>query len=142
VPLNVLVAVAGAESGWHPWALNIDGRETYCRSRSEASSTMSSTDNVDVGLMQINYRLWGRRLGVTKEQLLEPSTNLLEGARILRSCLGTALRRLTPTGTGYRKRLWHCIGAYHSPHRRERARYDRRVYATYLDYLSRFAAIH
>ena len=38
VPLQVLIAVAGAESGYHPWALDIEGRQVFCKSRAEAET--------------------------------------------------------------------------------------------------------
>src|SRR2546425_12607976 len=48
VPLELLVAVVGAESGYHPWALNIAGRQVYCQTRDEAVRMLASvtTDNV------------------------------------------------------------------------------------------------
>src|SRR5690242_18348021 len=79
VPRDLLVAIAGAESGFHPWALNIDGRQVYCHSRDEAERLLATTDKVDIGLMQINWPFWGPRLGLSKDQLLNPRTNLLYG---------------------------------------------------------------
>src|SRR5262249_53686439 len=83
VPLALLAAIAGAESAYHPWALNESGQQIYCHSRAEAETIMTAvnSEDVDIGLMQINYRLWGRRLGLTREQLLDPRINLLAGAR-------------------------------------------------------------
>ena len=83
VPLEVLVAVAGAESGYHPWALDIEGRQVFCKSRAEAEDVLANTatTNVDIGVMQINWRFWGPRLGVAKNDLLDPRINLLMGAQ-------------------------------------------------------------
>lgn len=123
VPLDVLVAIAGAESGFHPWALNIDGHEVYCHSREEAEQRLATDDRVAIGLMQINWRYWGKRLGRTKLELLDPETNLIYGARILKE----GLRR---AGS-----IWLRISNYHSGSFQERDRYNRLVYQNYRRYL-------
>ena len=66
VPPDLLIAIAGAESGYHPWALNIKGRQVFCQSREEAETVLETTptDDIDIGLMQINWRFWGPRSGV------------------------------------------------------------------------------
>jgi len=46
------------------------------------------TTNLDIGLLQVNLGIWGRRFGVTAFQLLDPATNLRIGCRILRQALG------------------------------------------------------
>ena len=58
VPPDLLIAIAGAESGYHPWALNIKGHQVFCQSREEAENVLANTptDDVDIGLMQINWR--------------------------------------------------------------------------------------
>ena len=126
VALELVVAIAGAESGYHPWALDIDGHQVYCRSREEAEqmlATLGDDANVDIGLMQINLRFWGHRLGVTKFDLLDPRTNLNIGAQILR--LG-----LIRHGT-----IWRRISNYHSGSTAERDRYNQQVYSIYQQYL-------
>jgi soluble lytic murein transglycosylase-like protein len=125
VPLEVLVAVAGAESGYHPWALDIEGRQVFCKSRAEAEATLAATatTNVDIGLMQINWRFWGSRLDVAKNDLLDPRINLLMGARILRESLDR-------DGS-----VWRRISNYHSGARHERDRYNRQVYIAYMRYV-------
>ncbi|HUA35774.1 MAG TPA: lytic transglycosylase domain-containing protein [Candidatus Binataceae bacterium] len=126
VALELVVAIAGAESGYHPWALDVDGHQVYCRSREEAEqmlATLSDDANVDIGLMQINLRFWGHRLGVTKFDLLEPRTNLAFGAQILR-------QGLVRHGT-----IWRRISNYHSGSKAERERYNQQVYSIYQQYL-------
>jgi soluble lytic murein transglycosylase-like protein len=125
IPLELLIAVAGAESGYHPWALNIRGHENYCRSKAEAERLLAAENDVDIGLMQINWPFWGRRLGVTKQELLEPRTNLIMGARIL----GDMLRR--------GGNIWRRISDYHSGSTQRRDRYNQLVYSQYLHYLNR-----
>jgi len=124
VPLDLLVAIAGAESGYHPWALNVAGRQKYCRSRAEAERLLASNDNVDIGLMQINWSFWGRRLGLSKNELLDPRVNLLCGARILRKCLD-----------GGGGDIWRRISDYHAGTTSTRNRYNQRVYSSYIQYL-------
>jgi hypothetical protein len=124
VPLDVLVAIAGSESGFHPWALNIDGHEVYCHSRAEAEQRLATEDRVSIGLMQINWRYWGPRLGRTKLELLDPETNLIYGARILKEGLGRA-------GS-----LWLRISNYHSGSMQERDKYNQLVFRNYRRYLA------
>ncbi len=124
VPVDLLAAVAGAESGYHPWALNIAGKQVYCRSRAEAQALLdASGDDVDIGLMQVNWRRWGKKFGLSKRELLEPVVNLLVGARILKLCLER------------QGALWDRIGSYHSARPAERSRYNQEVYAAYLRYM-------
>lgn len=44
--------------------------------------------------MQVNYRIWGRRLGITRTQLLDPYINAWAGAVILRLYLSLTLSLL------------------------------------------------
>ncbi len=126
VPADLLIAIAGAESGYHPWALNIRGHQLFCQSRADAENVLASTptDDVDIGLMQINWRYWGPRSGLaSKEALLDPRRNLEFGAAILKD----GLRR---GGS-----LWRRISNYHSGGAAERERYNQMVYDAYLRYM-------
>ena len=124
VDLDLLVAIASAESGFHPYALNISGHQQFCHSRAEALDLLhhANTDDIDIGLMQINWHFWGSRSGMRPEDLLDPVRNLFLGAEILRE----GLQR---SGT-----LWHRISNYHSGSPRERQRYNEQVYKAYLRY--------
>jgi hypothetical protein len=126
VPADLLIAIAGAESGYHPWALNIQGHQVFCQSRAEAENVLANTptDDIDIGLMQINWRFWGPRSGVaSKQELLEPGRNLALGAAILKDSLSRG-------GS-----LWHRISNYHSGGAAERERYNKMVYDAYLRYM-------
>ncbi len=128
VPPDLLIAIAGAESGYHPWALNIKGRQVFCQSRAEAENVLAATptDDIDIGLMQINWRFWGPRSGVASPgELLDPRKNLELGASILRDGLSRG-------GS-----LWHRISNYHSGGAGERERYNKMVYDAYLRYMHR-----
>ena len=113
-PLGVLPAIArgiiAVESNANPLALGVQfqgGHRSYYPTRKAYALALldlllSHTDNVGIGLMQINWRAWGQRLGVQPGALLEPGLNVRTGCRILRDEL---LRLGVSRG----------IGAYHSP---------------------------
>ena len=127
LPSSVVEGIIAVESGGNPWALHVGigkGHAFYPRSAAEArrllAVSLALTDNVDIGLMQINWRTWRetlRAVGVGAYDLLDPQTNMKIGCRVLAEALsgrGTFMARL---------------GRYHSP-RPERGRwYARRVLA-------------
>ncbi|MDE0205881.1 MAG: transglycosylase SLT domain-containing protein [Candidatus Tectomicrobia bacterium] len=127
LPSTVVEGIIVVESGGNPWALHVGigkGYAFYPRSLAEArrflTVALTLTDNVDIGLMQINWRTWRRTvraLGLAAYDLLDARTNVEMGCRVLAEALsgrGPFLARL---------------GRYHSP-RPERGRwYARRVMA-------------
>ncbi|NKE72854.1 lytic transglycosylase domain-containing protein [Candidatus Manganitrophus noduliformans] len=116
IPVQLLVAISRVESSHHPWALNLNGEAVYPSSREEAEEILKAApDNVDIGLMQINYRIWGRRLGLTKVQLLDDHINIWAGAAILRFYFS-------------QYPFWEAVGRYHSGDRSRRIWYAWRVY--------------
>jgi soluble lytic murein transglycosylase-like protein len=120
VPVPILVAISHVESNHHPWALNINGHGLYPRSRQEAEQILEQvTDNVDIGLMQVNYRIWGKSLGLTKVQLLDPYINAWAGAAILRYYLS-------------RYPFWEAVGRYHSGDRNRKVWYAWKIYRALL----------
>ena len=127
LPSSVVEGIIRVESGGHPWALHVGigkGFAFYPRDRHEArrflAVSLALTNNVDIGLMQINWRTWRKdilALGLTPYDLLDARTNMKVGCRILAEALSTR-------GT-FEARL----GRYHS-RQRERGRwYARRVLA-------------
>jgi len=105
---DLLSSIVWVESRAWPWALNINGVSLYPRTRAEAERVLSRVgDDVDIGYAQISYRHWGRALGLRKADLLEPWTNLVVGALILRHSMN-------------RETGWGGVGRYHSatPHRK------------------------
>jgi|GEM_PF-781438 len=123
VPASLLVAVAGAESGFHPLAINIAGRSYYPRTEEEALALLEGAQDADIGLMQINYRFWGPRLHLTPHDLLDPAVNLGAGAAILKTLLDE------PGG------FWKRVGGYHSASSQAQARWSGAVYRSYLSFL-------
>ena len=127
LPSSVVEGIIAVESGGNPWALHVGigkGYAFYPRSAAQArrflAVSLALTDNVDIGLMQINWRTWRksvRALGLDAYDLLDARTNMEMGCRVLAQALsghGSFLARL---------------GRYHS-RRPERGRwYARRVMA-------------
>ena len=105
---DLLSSIVWVESRAWPWALNVNGVGFYPRTRAEAEWVLARVgDDVDIGYVQISYRHWGRALGLRKADLLEPWTNLVVGALILRHSL-------------QQEAGWAGVGRYHSatPHRK------------------------
>ena len=128
---SVVEGLIMVESGGNPWALHVGigkGYAFYPRTAGEArrflAVSLALTTNVDIGLMQVNWRTWGkaaRGFGLNPYDLLDPQTNMRMGCRILTEAL---------SGRGsFEARL----GRYHS-RRPERGRlYAQRVLAAARD---------
>ena len=124
---SVVEGVIMVESGGNPWALHVGigkGYAFYPRNQAEArrylAVSLALTDNVDIGLMQVNWRTWGkaaRSHGLGPYDLLDPQTNLWMGCRILAEALAT--------GGRFEARL----GRYHSRGPERGRWYARRVLA-------------
>lgn len=112
VPPWLLYSVCKVESGLNPFALNYKKRAYMFSTIEEASNFLSIIDdNVDVGLGQVNCRIWCQKLGVTKYQLLDPWVNLSASAQVLSLALGEFLQgNPNPTPRDF----WRAVGAYHS----------------------------
>ena len=109
VPVELLNAIMHVESGGYPWALCLNlgnGRSMpiYPKTYYEAVQylTMPRSDNIDIGPWQVNYRYIGKRLGVTKIQMLNPYVSSLLAAYKLSSEIAA---------NGF---TWHAVGNYHS----------------------------
>lgn len=120
IPVQLLVAISKVESSHHPWALNIGGEGVYPQSQEEAEKILRQTsNNVDIGHMQVNYRIWGKPLGLTRTQLLDPYINTWAGAVILRFYLS-------------RYPFWEAVGRYHSGNENRMVGYTWKVYRALL----------
>ena len=127
LPSSVVEGIIRVESGGHPWALHVGigkGFAFYPRDRHEArrflAVALALTDNVDIGLMQVNWRTWRKHilaLGLTPYDLLGARANMAVGCRILAEALATR--------GSFEARL----GRYHSRHRERGRWYARRVLA-------------
>jgi hypothetical protein len=104
IPVDLLAAVAWAETTIFPYAINVRGKTYYFTSRTQALKALRGieTGDVDIGLFQVNYRLWAEPLGLKKEDLLDTRVCAIMGALILKYNLQ---RHRDP---------WVAIGRYHS----------------------------
>ena len=124
---QVVEGIILVESGGNPWALHVGigkGYSFYPKDRYEAKRflavSLALTENVDIGLMQINWRTWGdtvRNLGLSAYDLLDPGVNLEMGCHVLAEAMATR--------GSFEARL----GRYHSKHRERGRWYARRVLA-------------
>lgn len=106
VPKILALAIAKQESGWHPWIINIAGKDVRPQSKAEAvrvaRAALRAGKSFDVGLMQINS-YWIRKHRWPLEQVLEPANNAKIGVWIL----AQEIRR---HGLN-----WKAVAYYHTP---------------------------
>jgi soluble lytic murein transglycosylase-like protein len=123
VPVKLLKSVAYVESGFKPYALDISGEpyfaKRYATAYYIARYFISQGYSVDVGLMQVNYNIWAKRLGVSLRQLLIPQNNALVGAYIL----GRYIAK--------RNNVFAGVGEYHSGNPYAARIYENKVLAVY-----------
>lgn len=113
VPKVLALAITRQESGYHPWILNISGRDMRPRSKQEALRyacwALRAGRSFDVGVMQVNS-YWIRKHGWPLELVLEPENNVKIGVWIL----AQEIRR---HGLN-----WKAVAYYHTPLHRNPAR--------------------
>ena len=104
ITADLLAAVAWAESTMLPYAINVQGKAYYFTSKKQALAALKdiATNDLDIGLFQVNYRVWGEPLGIKKEDLLDARVCALIGAMILKYNLQL------------HRDPWVGIGEYHS----------------------------
>ena len=120
IPVELLLAISHVESGFHPHAINISGESFFLSSHNEALGLLlRSRNNVDIGLMQVNWGYWGDKVGVSKSELLDPQLNVLVGAKILDHCVRVS-------GS-----WWKGVALYHSPHDARQREYVEKVWQSY-----------
>ena len=120
IPVELLLAISHVESGFQPHALNVSGRSFFPSSIYEAMGLLKRTgDNVDIGLMQVNWSYWGNRFSLSKSELLDPQLNVLVGAKILEHCIRVS-------GS-----WWQGVGLYHSSENIRQRAYVEKVWRSY-----------
>ena len=120
IPVEMILAVSHVESGFHPHAINISGQSFFPSSHNEALGLLlHSRNNVDIGLMQVNWGYWGDKFGLSKSELLDPQFNVLVGAKILEHCVRVS-------GS-----WWKGIALYNSPHDARQREYVEKVWQSY-----------
>jgi len=89
VPEHIARAVAGVESGFHPFALNIDKASFFPADWTEAArlaeAALRRGAAVDIGCMQINISRYHRNAFATLGHALHPAWNAEYGAKFLRT---------------------------------------------------------
>jgi len=92
VPLGILYAVGLTETGrkasLQPYALNIEGKAVFAKSRQEALRIFQAAHKqgaklIDLGCMQINHYYHGKQFD-SPQAMLEPAANVAYAAQFLR----------------------------------------------------------
>ena len=124
IPSGLLAAIAKLESNTQAYALNINGNAVFNKSLEEASRIVkkklaTGMRNIDLGIMQLNYRWHGDKFN-NVTQMLMPENNIKYAANLLRS-----LRNQHGT--------WHkAVRYYHSAKPEHHRKYSRKVVAYWL----------
>jgi hypothetical protein len=120
IPVELLIAVAQAESGLQQFAMNRKGTAILPHSREEAETILKrigqERPTFDVGIMQVN-RWWFEKYGESYEKGLDVCFNVDFGARILSQAI---------KDHGF---TWKAVGAYHSPTAWRQSAYAQRIFS-------------
>ena len=89
IPKGLLRSIAFAESNMDPYVLDEKGKASRFSSFNEALKSLelkikSGVSNIDIGIMQINYR-WHRDAFRDLKEMLDPSQNIAYAARLLKN---------------------------------------------------------
>ena len=119
IPRNLLLSVAKVESDVSPFAINIEGKSILAKSKEEAINIVQSyldkgVTNIDIGLLQINWRFHGENFDDVSE-LLDINKNLDYAASFL--------KKLYKTHGSWRKAVQY----YHSAKPEYHRKYARKV---------------
>ena len=118
VPESILMAIADVESGFNPYAINVEGTPYFPDNYSQALGIIDEYRNssIDVGIMQVNS-FWFNRLHYPIRYGLRPCDDIYLGAYVL-------ARKIARFGYN-----WRGIAAYHSADYRAGLIYANKVYA-------------
>ncbi len=119
---DLILSVILVESSGNPHAVNINGVRGFQPASAEAALKIIyhyNNSNVDIGLMQINWKTWGPVYGVKPAQLLDPHYNVCLGAKILRDYLEQ------------HNWSWKGVGRYNAVSPNKQAIYAKKVAAMY-----------
>ena len=122
LPQDLILSVIMVESGGNPNAVNINGVRGFQPKCAESALKIIyhyNNANVDIGLMQINWKTWGPVYGIKPAQLLDPYYNVCLGAKILRNYLEQ------------HKWTWRGVGRYNAVSQDKQERYAKKVAAMY-----------
>ena len=119
IPSGLLAAIAQVESGMNAHALNVAGKPVIASSSHEAFNLIDNArdkgiSNIDVGVMQINYR-WHADGFANTQEMLNPKRNIEYAALFL-------VRLKKQHGTWY-----EAVKYYHSAKPEHHKKYSRKV---------------
>lgn len=127
IPSGLLLAIANVESGLKPFALNIEGRTVFAKSYPEAillakQAIGSGITNIDLGIMQVNYR-WHNDRFKDIDEMLHPKSNIKYAGKLLSSL--------------YKQHgCWHkAVRFYHSSTPEHHLKYSRKIVQRWLKYV-------
>ena len=124
IPPGLLAAIAKTESGMKPYALNMNGKSMTTLSKQESALMVrdrisSGSTNIDVGLMQLNWRWHGDQF-TNIEEMLDIEKNIDYASKLL-------------SGLYKQHKSWHkAVRYYHSATIEHHKKYTRRVVMCWL----------
>ena len=124
IPRGLLLAIAKTESNINPYAINVNGKAVFANSMQEAvfvakRALARGITNVDIGVMQVNYR-WHKERFRSIEKMLDPKINIQYAGNLLSSLF-------KQHGT------WHkAIRYYHSANYEHHRKYSKKVVMAWL----------
>ncbi|KDO02123.1 Transglycosylase SLT domain protein (plasmid) [Rickettsia tamurae subsp. buchneri] len=90
IPSGLLSAIASVESGLKPYAIGVSGKSVKASSKEEAKEIIKEylakgITNIDIGIMQINWRWHAGEFDQNLDNMLNPSQNVMYAAQLLKS---------------------------------------------------------
>jgi hypothetical protein len=90
IPSGLLAAIASVESGLKPYAIGVSGKSVKASSKEEAKKIIKQylakgITNIDIGIMQINWRWHSKEFNQNLDDMLNPSQNIIYAAQLLKS---------------------------------------------------------
>jgi hypothetical protein len=124
IPRGLLLAIAKTESNVNPYAINVNGKAVVASSMQEAvlvakRALARGITNVDIGVMQVNYR-WHKERFRSIEKMLDPKINIQYAGNLL-------LSLFRQHGTWYK-----AISYYHSANHEHHRKYSKKVVTAWV----------
>lgn len=125
IPKGLLSAIARVESEMRPYSVTVSGRSISPNSKAQAEKLVKrylnkGHTNIDVGIMQVNYR-WHNKQFSSIVEMLEPRRNIDYAARFLKKLYN-------------RHGSWSmAVRHYHSNKVKHHRRYASKVLVAWLD---------
>lgn len=90
IPSGLLEAIASVESGLKPYAIGVSGKSVKASSKEEAKQIIKEylakvITNIDIGIMQINWRWHSKEFNQDLDHMLNPLQNIMYAAQLLKS---------------------------------------------------------